>query len=87
MELAYALAEHAGTYPDVTALAQVVRQFSVRKHHDRSTVVLCISISETLAGLWRSIKDCLLARGAQQHIGQPPRGPIFRELIGELQAL
>lgn len=84
-DLAFEIAEHAATYPDHVAVAQVVKFFTVRHHHDKATIVITVSVSERIAELWFKIKKFLKTRGAQQHVGPPPRGPIFRDLIDELQ--
>ena len=84
IDLIHDLAEHVGQYPDPVALDQVVKHFTAKNHHDKSTIVIVVSVSEKIASLWFSIKRFLMTRGGQQHIGQPPRGPIFRDLISEL---
>jgi hypothetical protein len=86
LDLAYALAEHASKFPDHVAVAQVVKHFTAKHHHDRATIVITVSVSEKIAELGFSIKKFLMTRGAQQHIGPPPRGPIFRDLIQELNS-
>lgn len=85
VDLALALAEHAANYPDPVAVAIVVKYFTARHHHDKATIVITVSIAERIAELWFKIKQFLMARGAQQHVGPPPRGPIFRGLLEELQ--
>ena len=83
MQLAFELGEHVASCPDHVALARYVRHLTARKHHDKSTIVISVSLSEKLADLWHAVKAYLMTKGAKQHIGPPPRGPIFRELAAE----
>eukprot|EP00930_Biecheleria_cincta_P018173 TRINITY_DN14246_c0_g1_i1.p1 TRINITY_DN14246_c0_g1~~TRINITY_DN14246_c0_g1_i1.p1 ORF type:complete len:1411 (-),score=180.44 TRINITY_DN14246_c0_g1_i1:1000-5232(-) len=83
MQLAFELGEHAASCPDYVALARYVRHFTARRHHDKSMIVISVSLSEKLADLWHAVKTYLISKGAKQHIGPPPRGPIFRELAAE----
>eukprot|EP00930_Biecheleria_cincta_P091714 TRINITY_DN81368_c0_g1_i1.p1 TRINITY_DN81368_c0_g1~~TRINITY_DN81368_c0_g1_i1.p1 ORF type:complete len:119 (-),score=17.09 TRINITY_DN81368_c0_g1_i1:211-567(-) len=87
LDLSYAFAEHVAKYPDPVALAQVVKYFVARKHHDKATSAITVSVSDRIFDLWFSIKQLLFSRGTEQHIGPPPRGPFFRELLDEIRSV